>query len=142
MATCIVRRVSTLAPVKASSKSAAPIIPLDKSPIGPGYRAAPEVFYFAPQKLWYLIFQGGDPFYSTTANIGDPIIVRGTEVQLENGNGWTAWNITWAQYVQGSALPVPPEIAALPGVDPLTGASPKSSTDTVVGAAATPSPTR
>jgi lipoprotein-anchoring transpeptidase ErfK/SrfK len=76
------------------------------------------------------------------ANIGDPIIVRGTEVQLENGNGWTAWNITWAQYVQGSALPVPPEIAALPGVDPLTGASPKTTTDAVVGAGATPSPTR
>jgi hypothetical protein len=56
-----------------SSASAAPIFPLDKSPIGPGYRAAPEVFYFAPQKLWYLIFQGGDPFYSTTTDIGDPM---------------------------------------------------------------------
>ena len=38
-----------------SSAAAAPIFPLDKSPIGPGYRAAPEVFYFAPQKLWYKI---------------------------------------------------------------------------------------
>ena len=56
-----------------SSASKAPIFPLDKSPIGPGYRAAPEVFYFAPQKLWYLIFQGGDPFYSTTTNIDDPM---------------------------------------------------------------------
>jgi endo-1,4-beta-xylanase len=56
-----------------SSASTAPIFPLDKSPIGPGYRAAPEVFYFAPQKLWYLIFQGGDPLYSTTANIDDPM---------------------------------------------------------------------
>jgi hypothetical protein len=45
---------------------------LDKSPIGPGYRAAPQVFYFAPQKLWYLIYQGGDPLYSTTSNIADP----------------------------------------------------------------------
>src|SRR5581483_5182872 len=27
---------------------------LDQSAIGTGYRAAPEVFYFAPQKLWYL----------------------------------------------------------------------------------------
>ena len=56
-----------------SSAAAAPIFPLDKSPIGPGYRAAPEVFYFAPQKLWYLIFQGGDPLYSTTTNIDDPM---------------------------------------------------------------------
>jgi len=56
-----------------SSASTAPIFPLDKSPIGPGYRAAPEVFYFAPKKLWYLIFQGGDPMYSTTTNIDDPM---------------------------------------------------------------------
>ncbi|MCE4557808.1 non-reducing end alpha-L-arabinofuranosidase family hydrolase [Roseateles cellulosilyticus] len=45
---------------------------LEQSPIGPGYRAAPQVFYFAPQKLWYLIYQGGDPMYSTTADIADP----------------------------------------------------------------------
>lgn len=51
----------------------APITYLDQSPIGPGYRAAPQVFYFAPQRLWYLIYQGGDPLYSTTANIDDPM---------------------------------------------------------------------
>ena len=50
----------------------APLFILDKSPIGPGYRAAPQVFYFAPQKLWYLIYQGGDPLYSTTKDINDP----------------------------------------------------------------------
>jgi endo-1,4-beta-xylanase len=50
----------------------APLFMLDKSPIGPGYRAAPQVFYFAPQKLWYLIYQGGDPLYSTTRDIADP----------------------------------------------------------------------
>jgi endo-1,4-beta-xylanase len=51
----------------------APIIPLDKSPMGPGYRAAPQVFYFAPQKLWYLVYQGGDPMYSTSTDISDPL---------------------------------------------------------------------
>jgi endo-1,4-beta-xylanase len=51
----------------------APIVSLDKSPMGPGYRAAPQVFYFAPQKLWYLVYQGGDPMYSTSANIADPL---------------------------------------------------------------------
>jgi len=56
-----------------SDAPSAPIVTLDKSGIGPGYRAAPQVFYFAPQKLWYLVFQGGDPMYSTTANIGDPL---------------------------------------------------------------------
>lgn len=52
---------------------AAPLTFLDRSPIGPGYRAAPQVFYFAPQKRWYMIFQGGDPLYSTTATIDDPL---------------------------------------------------------------------
>jgi hypothetical protein len=56
------------------SKAAdAPQINLDRSGIGSGYRAAPQVYYFAPQKLWYLIFQGGDPYYATTANIDDPL---------------------------------------------------------------------
>ena len=52
---------------------AAAIVPLDKSPMGPGYRAAPQVFYFAPQKLWYLVYQGGDPMYSTSKDISDPL---------------------------------------------------------------------
>jgi Glycosyl hydrolase family 62 len=50
----------------------APLFMLDQSPIGPGYRAAPQVYYFAPQKLWYLIYQGGDPLYSTSPDINDP----------------------------------------------------------------------
>jgi endo-1,4-beta-xylanase len=37
-----------------------------------GYHAAPEVFFFAPQNLWYLVYQSGPPTYSTTANIDDP----------------------------------------------------------------------
>jgi hypothetical protein len=57
---------------KWSDASSAPIVPLAKSPIGPGYRAAPQVFYFAPQKTWYLVYQGGDPLYSTSKDIGDP----------------------------------------------------------------------
>jgi len=52
---------------------AAPIVTLDKSGIGPGYRAAPQVFYFAPQQLWYLVYQGGDPMYSTTRTLDDPL---------------------------------------------------------------------
>lgn len=56
-----------------SEAPAAPIVPLDKSPMGPGYRAAPQVFYFAPQRLWYLVYQGGDPMYSTSKDVGDPL---------------------------------------------------------------------
>ncbi len=77
------------------------------------------------------------------AHIGDPIIVRGTEVALVDGNGWTAWNQTWADYIKGSALPVPPALAAAPGVDPLTGAEPApAGPSTSPVPAAAPSATR
>ncbi|MGR6317673.1 Ig-like domain-containing protein [Micromonospora soli] len=39
--------------------------------------------------------------------VGDPITVRGTERKLAPGNGWTAWSMSWSQFVAGSALPVP-----------------------------------
>jgi lipoprotein-anchoring transpeptidase ErfK/SrfK len=39
-------------------------------------------------------------------HVGDPVTVTGTEVQLEPGNGFTAWNVPWSEYVKGSALPV------------------------------------
>jgi len=45
---------------------------LDQTPIGRGYRAAPEVFYFEPQGLWYLIFQNDNAAYSTNRDIGNP----------------------------------------------------------------------
>ena len=38
--------------------------------------------------------------------IGDPITVEGTEVKLAHGNGWSAWNLSWDEFVKGSALPV------------------------------------
>ncbi|MFI6094631.1 non-reducing end alpha-L-arabinofuranosidase family hydrolase [Lentzea sp. NPDC051213] len=46
---------------------------LDQSAIGAGYKTAPQVFYFAPQRLWYLVFQTGDnAAYSTTSDISNP----------------------------------------------------------------------
>jgi endo-1,4-beta-xylanase len=46
---------------------------LDQNPgIGTGYRAAPQVFYFAPERKWYLIYQTGLPSYSTTDDISRP----------------------------------------------------------------------
>ena len=35
----------------------------------------------------------------------DPVIVKGTERQLDWGDGWTDWNVTWEQFLKGSALP-------------------------------------
>lgn len=43
-----------------------------ESAIGPGYRAAPQAFYFAPKKKWYLVYQTGLPSYSTTDDPSKP----------------------------------------------------------------------
>ncbi|HJP79028.1 MAG TPA: non-reducing end alpha-L-arabinofuranosidase family hydrolase [Pseudonocardiaceae bacterium] len=51
---------------------------LDQTAIGHGYKTAPQVFYFAPKHLWYLVYQtGGNASYSTNPDIGNP-------------SGWTA----------------------------------------------------
>jgi hypothetical protein len=42
------------------------------SAIGPGYRAAPHAFYFAPRNEWYLVYQTGLPSYSTTTDPTNP----------------------------------------------------------------------
>lgn len=44
------------------------------------------------------------------ALIGDPVTVRGTERPLTHGNGWTAWDLSWDEFVAGSALPVPADL--------------------------------
>jgi len=43
--------------------------------------------------------------------IGSPITVRGTSDKLVYGNGWTPWNVSWAEFAKGSALPVPAGLA-------------------------------
>ncbi|GAB3970841.1 Ig-like domain-containing protein [Plantactinospora veratri] len=43
---------------------------------------------------------------------GDPVTITGTERKLVSGNGWTAWNLPWKEYVKGSALPVPADLGA------------------------------
>jgi len=50
----------------------APFYYLDQSSIGTGYRAAPQVFFFAPHNLWYLVFQNGNAAYSTNKDINNP----------------------------------------------------------------------
>lgn len=46
---------------------------LDLNPHLAGYNCAPQVFYFRPQKTWYLIFQSPQPRYSTSDDITDPM---------------------------------------------------------------------
>jgi lipoprotein-anchoring transpeptidase ErfK/SrfK len=54
--------------------------------------------------------------------IGDPISVKGTERQLQNGNGWTDWNMSWDEYLKGSALPFQSAAAAAPSASATPGA--------------------
>ncbi|WP_247615972.1 non-reducing end alpha-L-arabinofuranosidase family hydrolase [Streptomyces sp. MK37H] len=56
-----------------SRASSAPLTYLDTNPnIGTGYRAAPQVFHFAPKNQWYLVHQTGRPSYSTSSDPGNP----------------------------------------------------------------------
>ncbi|MGC4768699.1 Ig-like domain-containing protein [Micromonospora sp. DT44] len=55
----------------------------------------------------------GDWLFKNT-EVGDPITVKGTERKLQNGNGWTDWNMSWDEYVKGSALPYDPDAPAAP----------------------------
>jgi hypothetical protein len=50
----------------------------DQTAIGGGYQTAPQLFYFAPQKLWYLIYQTG-------SNVG-----YSTNSDITNLTGWSA----------------------------------------------------
>jgi lipoprotein-anchoring transpeptidase ErfK/SrfK len=42
--------------------------------------------------------------------IGDPVTVKGTGDKLGYGDGWTPWNVSWSEFVKGSALPVPADV--------------------------------
>ncbi|HEX5598612.1 MAG TPA: L,D-transpeptidase family protein, partial [Micromonosporaceae bacterium] len=57
--------------------------------------------------------------------VGDPVTVRNTEVKLTAGNGWTAWDMSWDEYIKGSALPVPPDLKPSPSSSPNGGPPPK-----------------
>ncbi len=50
----------------------------------------------------------------TNVLVGDPVTVKGTEVKLEWGNGFTDWDRSWEEYVKGSAIPYTPPAAASP----------------------------
>ncbi len=45
---------------------------MDQTPGFNTYVAAPQLFYFAPQSRWYLVFQSGPPMYSTNDDPGKP----------------------------------------------------------------------
>jgi hypothetical protein len=80
-----------------SQAASAPQTYLDEvAPMGPGYRAAPQVFYFAPQNLWYMVYQTGPPTYSTSTDPSNPaswsaprtFMSTEPDVLRQNGGGW------------------------------------------------------
>ncbi|MFU8871555.1 Ig-like domain-containing protein [Micromonospora sp. SL4-19] len=54
--------------------------------------------------------------------VGDLVTVKGTEVKLDQGNGFTAWNASWDDFAKGSALPVPAGLKPSPSSTPHPGA--------------------
>jgi hypothetical protein len=61
------------------------------SSIGEAYFAAPQVFFFEPHGLWYLVYQDGTfgAAYATTTNIADPNSWSGPRSFGISGNlGW------------------------------------------------------
>ncbi|MGC9670505.1 Ig-like domain-containing protein [Planosporangium sp. 12N6] len=65
-------------------------------------------------------------------HIGDPVIVKGTERGLDWGDGWTDWNVSWEEYLKGSALPRPmspggPDAAASGSTSAQPSAQPSAS---------------
>jgi len=81
-----------------AAKAPKHILPFD-SP----YCCAPEVFYFAPQKKWYLIYQEADktrtppfqPCFSTSETIGDPKSWTKPQPLLDNVPEKPKWLDFW-----------------------------------------------
>ncbi|GGK70847.1 hypothetical protein Ppa06_35520 [Planomonospora parontospora subsp. parontospora] len=42
-------------------------------------------------------------FYDNSLR-GDPVVIRGTDRELEWDNGWGYWQLSWAEWLEGSAL--------------------------------------
>lgn len=52
-----------------------------------GYKCAPELFYFEPKNVWYLLWQQQDPAYSTTTTPDDPTSWSAPKKFYANGLG-------------------------------------------------------
>ena len=62
---------------------------MDTKPGFGGYKCAPEVFYFSPQKKWYFTFQTQPPAYATSETPDDP----------------ASWNTPQPFFERGTLLP-------------------------------------
>lgn len=85
--------------------SKAPFYYMDQTPGWKMYVAAPQIFFFTPQKKWYLIFQSGPPMFSTNDDPGDPtkwaepapFFAKEPPIITQNGGWLDFWVICDAQ---------------------------------------------
>ena len=83
----------------------APLYYMDQTRGFNTYVAAPQLFYFTPQKKWYLVFQSGPPMFATADDPGDPtkwtepapFFARTPEIVEKNGGWLDFWVICDAQ---------------------------------------------
>lgn len=74
----------------------APLYYMDNTTGFDTYVAAPHLFYFRPQKKWYLLYQSGPPMYSTADDPADPskwtppapFFATQPATVAQNGGGW------------------------------------------------------
>jgi endo-1,4-beta-xylanase len=73
----------------------APLYYMDQTRGFNTYVAAPQLFYFTPQKKWYLVFQSGPPMFATADDPGDPTkwtepapFFARTPAIVEKNGGW------------------------------------------------------
>jgi endo-1,4-beta-xylanase len=79
-----------------SEAPSAPLYYMDQTPGFATYVAAPQVFYFTPQKKWYLVYQSGPPMYSTADDVAAPatwtrpapFFASTPAIITQNGGGW------------------------------------------------------
>jgi lipoprotein-anchoring transpeptidase ErfK/SrfK len=72
---------------------------------------------------------------------GDPVEYTGSPRAIEQGNGWTDWNISWDDWVAKSALKEAPEPTATPSSSPSPSVSSSSRSPFTPLPSSAPSPT-
>ena len=83
----------------------APLYYMDQTRGFKTYVAAPQVFYFTPQKKWYLVYQSGPPMFSVADDPGDPtkwsepapLFAKTPDIVEKNGGWLDFWVICDAQ---------------------------------------------
>jgi endo-1,4-beta-xylanase len=89
-----------------SQATSAPWYHMDQTAGFNTYVAAPQLFFFRPRNLWYLVFQSGPPMYSTSSDPANPgswtrpaPFYATTPAIITQNDGWLDfWVICDSQY--------------------------------------------